>query len=48
MTIYSFDYSAVYDPPVPVVEIILRKSVQARTEVTLSALVDSGADATMI
>ncbi len=48
MTVYSFDYNAVYDPPAPVIEITLRKSVPARTEVTLSALVDSGADATMI
>ena len=40
----SFAYSTDYNPSAPVVEI----TVKAEREVTLQALLDSGADATMI
>jgi hypothetical protein len=45
--VYSFDYSPNYEPSAPVVEIAIRKTHQSASEVTLPALVDSGADATM-
>jgi predicted aspartyl protease len=40
----SFPYSDVYNPPAPVVEVTIR----ARGEMVAQALLDSGADATMI
>jgi predicted aspartyl protease len=40
----SFSYSNGYEPPAPVVEVTIR----ARGEVAVQALLDSGADATMI
>ena len=48
MTVYTFDYNSDYDPPAPVVEITVNKTGQPAHEVTLSVLVDSGADATML
>jgi predicted aspartyl protease len=48
MKVYSFDYDVTYEPPAPVFEIIIRKTGQKSTQVELSALVDSGADATMV
>jgi len=46
--VYSFDYSIAYEPPAPVVDITISKTGQDATEITLSALLDSGADATII
>ena len=46
--VYSFDYSTDYEPSAPVVEITIRKTSQNVSDVTLLALVDSGADATML
>ncbi len=47
--VYSFDYNRDYEPSAPILEITLRKTSQmTASEVTLSALVDSGADATML
>jgi hypothetical protein len=48
MTVYTFDYSTEYDPPGPIVEFQVSKAGQQTPDVTLSALVDSGADATML
>jgi predicted aspartyl protease len=48
VTVYSFDYSTTYEPAAPVVDITIRKAGRSRSEITLSALVDSGADATML
>ena len=48
MSIYTFDYDSKYEPPAPIFEIIVSKTGQPTNEATLSALVDSGADATML
>ena len=49
MLIYSHDYdSENYDPGAPIVEIGVSHIASGEQEVSLSALVDSGADATML
>ncbi|MGB0388283.1 MAG: aspartyl protease family protein [Ardenticatenaceae bacterium] len=47
MTTYSYLYSTTYDPPAPVIEIKVR-STGRKNFGSLTALIDSGADATMI
>ena len=47
MIIHTHDYDADYDPAMPVIEIqISRRAAQA--SLTLQAIVDTGADATMV
>ncbi len=49
MLVNSFDYDRDYEPSAPILEITLRKTSQmTASEVMLPALVDSGADATML
>ena len=48
MTVYSFDYSPTYEPPAPMFEIRVSKTSRETPEFALPALVDSGADATML
>lgn len=48
MSVHSFNYNSEYDPPAPVVDITVRKTGQTDKGVSLSALIDSGADATML
>jgi hypothetical protein len=45
--IYSFDHNMDYVPAIPIAEIAIRYATNA-PEVSLSAIVDSGADATII
>lgn len=45
---YSRYYSSDYDPAAPVIEIRIRKPSSTTSSTTLTAMVDSGADATMI
>jgi len=47
MAVYSYDYDFTYAPSAPVVEIIVTSDLSA-TALTLVALLDSGADATML
>jgi hypothetical protein len=44
---YSFDYDASYFPAIPIVEIEI-KTIKSASGVVLRAIVDSGADATII
>ncbi|MBE2202471.1 MAG: aspartyl protease family protein [Anaerolinea sp.] len=49
MAVYSHDYDGdVYDPAAPIVEIVVSHTSPGGLAETLSALVDSGADATML
>lgn len=48
MSTYSYLYSTAYDPPAPVLDIKVRSTGQKKDVASLTALVDSGADATMI
>lgn len=48
MIVYTFDYSTDYEPPAPILEITVSKTGGLAGEVTLLALVDSGADATIL
>jgi hypothetical protein len=48
MSLYSYDYDTTYEPPAPFLELTIRKTGRNAAEVTVLALVDSGADATMI
>jgi hypothetical protein len=48
MTVYSFGYSAAYEPPAPVIDSAISKTGQSTPEITLAALLDSGADAIII
>jgi hypothetical protein len=45
--IYTADYGRQYDPPIPQVEITISR-LRGRDGLTLTAIVDSGADATII
>ena len=45
--IYTDDYGRQYDPPIPQVEITISR-LQGQNGLTLTAIVDSGADATII
>lgn len=45
--VYTYAYDAAYDPAMPVVDIQIGRAM-AETSLALTALVDSGADATMI
>ncbi len=45
--VYTYQYDSDYDPVMPVVDIHIGRAM-AKAALTLSALVDSGADATMI
>lgn len=45
--IYTYDYDSNYDPAMPVVDIEIGRAL-AKTTLALTALVDSGADATMV
>jgi len=47
MSVYSFDYSDIYTPPAPILELGVSKTA-GTSELLISALVDSGADATML
>ena len=47
MMIVSFDYNTSYDPAIPVVDIEIR-ATKNEPAVSVSAIVDSGADATII
>jgi hypothetical protein len=47
MLVYTHDYDSHYQPAMPVVEIQVRRRA-GQTSATLNAIVDSGADATMI
>jgi hypothetical protein len=42
--VYTYDYDATYHPAMPVVDIEIGRAT-AETSLTLTALVDSGADA---
>ena len=44
----SFDYSSAYDPPAPVVSLTLVTAAEGREIGPLEALVDSGADGTIV
>lgn len=49
MPLYSYTYdSDAYNPAAPVVEIVVQRTVPGGPEERLLALVDSGADATML
>lgn len=49
MSLYSHDYdSRNYYPAAPVIDIVVSKIGTGGTEMSLTALVDSGADATML
>ncbi len=49
MLVYTYDYDTAYaGPALPVVEIEISSSVPSENRLLLRALVDSGADATMI
>lgn len=48
MNVITFDYDFAYDPAAPVVEIKLHGYQQDRGERDLRAMIDSGADATLI
>ena len=48
MSVHSFNYDSEYEPSAPVVEIMVYKAGQSVSRVVLSALIDSGADATML
>ncbi|MDM8529104.1 aspartyl protease family protein [Anaerolineales bacterium HSG24] len=48
MNVQTFTYSSKYEPSAPVVEIMVCKTGQTDNGVVLSALIDSGADATML
>ncbi len=45
--IYTYEYASEYDPPMPIVELKLALEADGESQ-TLKAIVDSGADATMI
>lgn len=45
--IYSYTYSSDYDPAMPVIDLEIGLTSKS-TKITVSALVDSGADATMV
>lgn len=47
MATYSHDYDSAYDPAMPVVEIQVRRAAD-QPAITLTAIVDTGSDATMI
>lgn len=47
MAVYTFPYDSTYSPAAPVVEIEIRTAHSSATFV-LSALIDSGADATLL
>ena len=47
MIIHQHDYSSDYQPPIPMIEIVVSRRA-GQDELTLKAIVDSGADATMI
>jgi predicted aspartyl protease len=47
--VYTYEYDSAYDgPTMPVVEIDISANSRAKEHLVLTALVDSGADATMI
>jgi len=48
MKTYTYDYDAHYQPAMPIAEIGVRNSENGSSEVILTALVDSGSDATLI
>lgn len=48
MNIYSLEYDTNYIPSAPVAEIRVSKSYRSSVEVDLVALIDSGADATLL
>jgi len=48
MSVHSFNYDSEYEPPAPVAEVTVYKAGQSVSRVVLSALIDSGADATML
>lgn len=48
MNLYSYEYDTAYEPPAPILELTVRKTGRSPAEVIVLALVDSGADATMI
>ena len=48
MILYSSEYDPAYEPPAPILELTIRKTGRSAAEVTILALIDSGADATMI
>ena len=48
MSVHSFNYDSEYELPAPVIEITVYKAGQSVSRVVLSALIDSGADATML
>lgn len=45
--VYSYEYSSHYQPPIPMVEIAIGVPL-SETIIELQAIVDSGADATMV
>ena len=47
MIIHTHDYDSTYDPAMPIIEIQIRQRAE-QSPLTLKAIVDSGADATMI
>lgn len=47
MAVYTFLYNSTYSPPAPVIEVEIGTEHSAETHL-LSALVDSGADATLL
>ncbi|GEM_PF-3101065 len=46
--VYTYSYSSVYHPPMPVVEIGLSLPGRPESEVTHLALLDSGSDGTLV
>jgi len=45
--VYTYDYDTTFQPPMPIVELKVGPALQ-ETTLELAALVDSGADATMV
>jgi len=46
--LYTYPYDSAYVPPMPVVDITITSPGQQQISATITALVDSGADATLI
>lgn len=46
--VYTYEYDQTYDPPMPIVEIGLTVLGRTDAETTVTALIDSGSDGTLI
>lgn len=45
---YTYDYDFTYNPSMPVIEVVITPFEQSTTSFSLSAMLDSGADGTLI